>query len=349
MRATIAVLISVLAVGALGSSTKAQSSLPISLFERYVESLRRQIGIPGLSAAILQDGRLVWEKGFGYQDVAGLVAATPDTPYPIADLSQPLSATLLLHRCVERSHLDVGDRVHRWDPNYADDGTTVAQLLSNTSSSGDFNYDPARFAALTPVLEQCVGGTYPQIVADELLNPLGMSQSVPGADLDDPLSRNRRLFSSATLDRYSAVLDRKAVPYRVDDRGRPTRSDALGERLDASTGMVSTVRDLARFDVALDDGVLLDPATRTSAWAPVGSTPMGLGWFVQDERGERIVWHFGLERDAYSSLVIKVPARHLTLILLANSDGLVGPPYDLSNGSLTSNLFASVFLTLFVG
>ena len=164
MRATIAVLISVLAVGALGPSTTAQSSLPISLFERYVESLRRQTGIPGLSAAILQDGRLAWEKGFGYQDVAGLVAATPDTPYPIAGLSQTLSATLLLHRCVERSHLDVDDQVRRWDPNYADDGTTVAQLLSNTSSSGNFNYNPARFAALTPVLEQCVGGTYPQLV-----------------------------------------------------------------------------------------------------------------------------------------------------------------------------------------
>ena len=339
----------VLAVGVLSPPTAAQSSLPISLFERYVESLRRQTGIPGLSAAILQNGQLAWEKGFGYQDIAGLVAATPDTPYPITDLSQTLSATLLLHRCVERSHLEVGDRVRRWDPNFADDGTTVAQLLSNTSSTGDFKYDPVRFAALTRVLEQCVGGTYPQLVADELLNPLGMSQSVPGADLDDSLSPNRRWFSSGALERYSAVLGRTAVPYRVDDRGRPTRSDVFDGGLDASTGMVSTVRDLARFDAALDDGILLDPATRASAWTRIGSTPMGLGWFVQDERGERIVWQFGLDRDAYSSLVIKVPARRLTLILLANSDGLVGPPYNLSNGNLSSNLFASIFLSLFVG
>ena len=344
-----AVLIVALALIAPGPSAQAQSSLPISLFERYVEALRRQTGIPGLSAAIVQDGRLAWEKGFGFQDVAGLVAATPDTPYPISDLSQTLAATLLLHRCVERSHLEVSDQVRRWDPNHADDGTTVAQLLSNTSSGGDFNYDAARFAGLTPVLEQCAGGTYPQLVAGGLLDPLGMSQSVPGTDLDDSSSPNRRWFPSAILDRYSAVLGRKAVPYRVDDRGRATRSEVPSEELDASTGMVSTVRDLARFDVALDDGFLLDLATRTSAWTRVGSTPMGLGWFVQDERGERIVWHFGLNRDAYSSLVIKVPARGLTLILLANSDGLVGPPYTLSNGSLTSNLFASVFLSLFVG
>jgi CubicO group peptidase (beta-lactamase class C family) len=221
-------------------------------------------------------------------------------------------------------------------------------LLSNTSASGAFSYDTARFSALTPVIEQCAGGTYPKLVADDLLDLLGMSQSVPGSDLDDPSSPNRALFSSETLSRYADLLGRMAVPYRVDDQGRPTRSDVSRDALDASTGMVSTVRDLARFDVALDDGILLDAATRASAWTRVGSAPMGLGWFVQNERGERIVWHFGLDRDASSSLVIKVPARRLTLILLANSDGLVGPPYDLSNGSLASNLFASVFLSLFV-
>jgi hypothetical protein len=47
--------------------------------------------------------------------------------------------------------------------------------------------------------------------------------------------------------------------------------------------------------------------------------------------------------------VVKVPARNLTLILLANSDGLVGPPYNLGDGNLSSNLFASLFLKLFVG
>lgn len=349
MRATITALVALLALMAFGPTTAAQNSLPISLFERYVELLRRQTGIPGLSAAIVQDGRVAWERGFGYQDVAGQVVATPDTPYPIGDLSQTLSATLLLHRCLERSHLEVDDQVRRWDPDYISDGTTVGQLLSNTSPSGDFDYDPSRFAGLTRVIEQCAGGKYPQLVAAQLLDFLAMTQSVPGADLDDLASSNRALFSPRTLDRYSAVLRRKAVPYSVDARGRPTRVEVADDVLNASTGIVSTARDLARFNAALDDGTLLDPTTRAAAWTRVGSNPMGLGWFVQDEGGERIVWHFGLTRDAYSSLAIKVPAKRLTLILLANSDGLVGPAYDLSNGSPTSNLFVSVFLSLFVG
>ena len=138
-------------------------------------------------------------------------------------------------------------------------------------------------------------------------------------------------------------------PLKVDSRGRPTRSSAPGGTLTASTGVVSTVRDLARFDAALGDGVLLESGTLSRAWEPVGAMPTGLGWFVQRHNGERVVWHFGLARDAYSSLIVKVPGRDLTLILLANSDGLAGPPYNLSDGSVSSNLFASLFLQLFVG
>ena len=349
MRTAKIALVALLALAALGPSTEAQSSLPISLFERFVESLRQQTGIPGMSAAIVQDGRIVWDKGFGYQDVAGLVAAAADTPYPILDLSQTLSSTLLLQQCLDLSHLELTDRVRRWDPEYTDDATTVAQLLSHASPSGGFNYDASRFAALTRVLEQCAGDRYPRLLADEILDRLGMTASVPGIDLGNGSSPSRPLFSASVLDRYSAVLSRQAVPYSVDSQGRPTRSNAPGGVLSASTGVVSTVRDLARFDAALRDGVLLQSSTLSDAWEPVGSMPTGLGWFVQRHNGERIVWHFGVARGAYSSLVIKVPDRGLTLILLANSDGLAGPPYDLSGGSVTSNLFASLFLRLFVG
>ena len=53
---------------------------------------------------------------------------------------------------------------------------------------------------------------------------------------------------------------------------------------------------------------------------------MGYGWFVQQPcNGKKVVWHFGLEPNAFSSLVVKVPSDGLTLILLANSDGLTAP------------------------
>jgi CubicO group peptidase (beta-lactamase class C family) len=335
------------ALSILSSGTQAQGSLPLSLFERYLDALRQQAAIPGLSAAIVQGGRVVWDAGLGYQDVNALVTASATTPYPILDLSQTVSSTVLLQECLDRRHLNLNDRVRRWLSLYPDDTTTVAQLLSHTSPSGGFNYDAGRFAVLSGVVEQCATDRYPTTLANEIFDRLGMADSVPGQDLSDASSPDRRLFPTATVERYSAVLKRLAVPYRVDSRGRPTVSEYPRTALSASGGIVSTVRDLARFDSALDDNVLLADETRRRAWEPSGSVPTGLGWFVQSHNGERVVWHFGLARDAASSLYIKVPGRGLTLILLANSDGLAGP-YTLSDGDVTVSLFAQLFLRLFV-
>ena len=107
---------------------------------------------------------------------------------------------------------------------------------------------------------------------------------------------------------------------------------------------------LGQFDAALDTYLLLDE-TRAVAWTPrmVGEKqqPTGLGWFVQPYNGELVVWHFGLIPNAYSSLILKIPQRKLTLILLANSDGL-SAPFQLQQGDVTRSLFATLFLRLFL-
>jgi CubicO group peptidase (beta-lactamase class C family) len=342
-------VVALAALGAIGPSAQAQGSLPISLFERYVEALRMQSGIPGLSAAIVQNGRVVWDNGFGYQNVESLERATADTPYPVLDVTQALSSTVVLQECLEQRYLELTDRVARWNPEFHESSTTIAQLMSHTSPSGSFKYDPERFAALTAVADQCANSRYVRLITEEIFARLGMQSSLPGADIVDPASPHRRWINASTLDRYAAILRRQAVPYKVDARLRPTRSTAPGVPLSAATGVVSTVRDLARFDAALDEGFLIDRTTRSRAWESPGATPTGLGWFVSRHNGERVVWHFGVARDAYSSLIVKVPDRSLTLILLANSDGLAGPSYNLADGNLSSNLFASLFLKLFVG
>jgi len=120
--------------------------------------------------------------------------------------------------------------------------------------------------------------------------------------------------------------------------------------MNATAGLVSTVRDIAKFDSGLDTELLIRPETRDSAWAPAVNAqgvavPTGLGWFVQSYHNERIVWHFGLVPNAYSSLIIKLPARNLTYILLANSDRL-SSPFKLEAGDVTTSVFALVFLRL---
>ncbi len=93
-------VIALVALVALYNGAAAQN-LAFSLFERYLESLRVQVGIPGLSAAILQDGQMVWERGFGMADLETSIAARPDTPYLVGDLTQVFT-TLLLAQCAER-------------------------------------------------------------------------------------------------------------------------------------------------------------------------------------------------------------------------------------------------------
>ena len=72
---------------------------------------------------------------------------------------------------------------------------------------------------------------------------------------------------------------------------------------------------------------------------------MGLGWFVQSYKSERLVWHFGYVQNGYSSLILKIPDRGITFILLANGDGL-SAPFQLQSGDVTRSLFASLFLRL---
>jgi len=322
--------------------------------EAYLESLRQQAGIPGMSAAVVQNGEIVWERGFGFQNVASRVRATPDTPYLVGDLSETLASVLLL-QCVEERRLDLDEPIRRYGVDSPDSGLTLRQILSHTSGEAGsevFTYSVERFAQLTPVMESCVPQPYRKSVEHRLLKRLAMKDSVPGTDLQDPeLVLPEGLFDPADLDRYRRVLDRIAVPYKVDGHGRPERTELPLGPMTTSGGLVTTVRDLARFDAAVDSFLLLHDDTLALAWSPVtprGGGPLlptGLGWFVQTYRNERVVWHFGLVANAYSSLIVKLPARHFTFILLANSDGL-STPFQLSSGDVTRSIFATLFLRL---
>ncbi len=166
-----------------------------------------------------------------------------------------------------------------------------------------------------------------------------MRDSLPGRDLER-IAASSPYFDNDTLKRYEAVLQRMAVPYRVDRSGKATRGDYPTDRVSTATGLISTALDLARFDSAIDNDELVHGELRAVAWTNVTTSsgaalPSGLGWFVQSYNGERLVWHFGAVRDTSSSLVLKVPGRDITLILLANSDGL-SAPYALAEGDVTA-------------
>lgn len=352
MRVLKAALVALLVSVSLQPEIRAQQqNLTLGLFERNLEQLRQESGIPGISAAIVQRGEVVWHRGLGMADVERSIDARSDTPYPVGDLTQTFAATLVLQR-IERADFELTDRMRRWLTTFSEqDPTTVQQVLMHTSTGG-FRYDPSRFAQLTPVIEYYAQLPFRKVLAKEILDRLAMRDSVPGHDMESPSAVDLPFYDQDDLDRYASVVRRLAVPYRVDARRRATRSDYPPRSITAGTGLISTVLDLARFDAALDGGVLLTRPAMEAMWAPPAAVngtrvPTGLGWFLQPYNGELLIWHFGESRDSFSSLMLKAPSRNLTLILLANSDGL-SAPFSLGAGDVTTSLFARLFLRVFL-
>ena len=131
----------------------------IDHFRQHLEADRERLKIPGLSAAILEDGELIWSQGFGYADVERRVPATPDTPYHIASVTKTFTAILVL-QLAEQGKLDLDAPVSRYVPEIQDDRIRIKHLLSHTSEGtpGEkFHYNPDRFEYLKTILEQTTG------------------------------------------------------------------------------------------------------------------------------------------------------------------------------------------------
>jgi CubicO group peptidase (beta-lactamase class C family) len=330
-------------------------ALPYALFERYVEALRQEGGIPGLSAAIVRNGQVGWTAGFGREDLAKAIPASPDTPYPIAGLTQAISS-VLIGICVDRHALEdeVDAPIRKWVPTFPEAQATVRHVLAHASDgapSPRYRFDPGLFANLTPVVDACGKKPYRVFLADEVIERFGLARSVPGLDIGDVSNAARQGFDQGRLNRFDDILKRLAVPYRVDRNGKATASEYPSRSIDASTGMVASAYDLARFDAALGEAVPVSAKTLNDMSTAVnfgsGTLPTGLGWFVQTSSNERLVWQFGFIPDVGSSIWLRVPGKRLTLILLANSGGLTSG-LNLERGDITASPFARIFLSLFL-
>jgi CubicO group peptidase (beta-lactamase class C family) len=347
-----------LAIGTLLMPSRkgsAQEQFPYQIFDRYLEPLIANLGMPGLSAVILQNGQLAWEKYYGYADVENKVRTSARTLYPIGGVTQAFTG-VLVGVCADRFFFPVDQDIRNFAPAFPTPETSVRQVLAH-ATGGRYKYDPSLFSFLTPVVENCTKQAYRQAVAAEVIDRLALQNIVPGLDLNRPEGgAARELFPPATVQRYQQRLVDLAVPYRIDSKGRSFRSDYTAFGLDAASGLVASAGDLANFERELDrrTGVPLSFSTLDQMWSNqlfrIGNQdvamPTGLGWFVTFESGQRLVWTFGHIPDQSSALIVKMPSKRLTLILLANSGGLA-QGYNLEEASVTASPFVKVFLRLF--
>lgn len=322
--------------------------------ERQLESLRLRLGIPGMAAGIVRNGTLVWSRGFGYADLERKIPATERTPFRLASVTKTFASVLALELAAE-GKMKLSDEVILDTvtlPSYAAPAWNVISHTADAPAGDSFRYDHQRFKLLGPLLENASGQDLRRLVEDRMILPLNMLDTAPGEDAG-VCSPSPDAFDDYRAARDTRVLLTSAKPYALGPGLKPRSAPDAPSPLSAAAGMISTVRDMARYAAALDDKRLLDDAEKSLAWSPVITSsgqplPYGLGWYVQNVRGVKAVWHPGYVPDLSSSLFLKVPEKGLTFILLANADALVSPfADDVSSGDVTACAFADDFLRIF--
>src|SRR5918996_1628367 len=71
---------------------------------RAIQQLVDAEGLPSVAVAVARDGRIIWEAGFGWANREQQIPATPHTPYSLASISKPFTATAAM-KLVEQGHL----------------------------------------------------------------------------------------------------------------------------------------------------------------------------------------------------------------------------------------------------
>jgi len=153
----------------------------IKRLEKDIPELMKKSDIPGMSAALVRDGKIVWAKGFGVMNADTKEPVTNETIFEANSLSKPVFAYSVL-KLVDEGKLDLDAPVIKYmgaDYNVSDDPriklVTIRMILSNSSglepSKTDpetklsfefppgtkFHYAPVGFSWLGHVIEKVTG------------------------------------------------------------------------------------------------------------------------------------------------------------------------------------------------
>lgn len=294
--------------------------------------------IPGLSVAVVKEGRIVLAKGYGWANVESKVAATPETVYPLASLTKQFTATAIM-LLVQDGKLGLDDKISRYldytPPNWKD--VTIRQLLTHSSGIKDYlnemnsstrngtnpeeivagigqmplNFTPGSqafysntgYLVLGIIIKRASGKSYDEFLAERVFKPLGMRQT--RRDSPDDIILNR----AAGYVWWGNKLHNS--PYV-----HPTLYD------NADAGLISSVTDLARWDAALYRNNLLTDSSRAQMGSPVklsdGVTrAYGFGWLLEEVNGHKLLYHNGNRVDT-STFIGRFVDDKLTVIVLTN-------------------------------
>ncbi len=322
----------------------------ISLIRKKIEAARKAGNVPGLSVAIVKDGKVIFSEGFGYQDVQKRRRATADTVYEIGSTTKAFTA-LLTTQAAQEGKLSLSDRPIKYLPKFrlkdpkANEKITLEDMLSHRSGlartdltwyAADFHGDELLdiAAAVQPtaplgtrwqyqnlmvafvgmVLEKTYGESYHQLLKDRFFGPLGMAHS------------------DST---YAATKAQKELATGYPNMGPASGANPLPlkevDRIAPAGTISSSVRDMASYlQMLLADGqfggkqlfaaeAVEETRKPRIEIAPGSGQAYGLGWMLKQDHGVANVFHGG-NIDGYTANVALWPSEHLGVVALSNAD-----------------------------
>jgi len=313
------------------------------LAERVAALAREAIekdGVPGLSIAVGKDGDLILAGGWGYADASRGIPATAETVYEIGSLTRQFTAVGILELAEERK-LSLDDPLAKWLPDFPVQGhaPTLRHLLANTSGvpgtaalasahaqeigrdltreqlfalfedvpfefapGTGFSFNNPGYLLLSMVLSKASGEEYTAFVRAHILEPL---------DLDQTRFRPRTERPVGFAQDCRELSDERELEIPLS--GHPaTSTQSLG----------STVRDLFRWQCAIDDRALLGEASTREMLTSVDladgmTTGHGFATAIGEVESLRVVSHTG-GIGGFRVRLAHYPEPRLTVVVLAN-------------------------------
>ncbi len=307
-------------------------------FDKLVTAEMRRQHIPGLSIAVVKDGKIIREQGFGLANVEHQVRVTPATIFQSGSIGKQFTSALVM-LLVEDGKLKLDEPVAAYlqgiPPSWST--ITVRHLLTHTSGLAAFNdtldyrkdyTDAELLAAITKVpmigvpgeqsaysnlayqvlgiLCTRVGGTfYGDQLRERIFKPSGMHTRIIS-------ERDIVPHRSAGYDRYDGVLTNQSWV-----------SPSINTTADGS--LYLTARDLAHWSMALGGDKVLSATIKNASWTPAklnnGTvTGYGFGWEVAPVNDHHRVQHSGAWQG-FSSHITRFADDKLAVIVLANRSG----------------------------
>ena len=338
-------------------------------FDAFARRFRVEQVIPSLSIAVARGDEMVFVGAYGYQDHDGKEPTTSATSYLAASITKTFTAATLLAMEAD-GHLSLDDdftTFSEWDRRChwlvnsgiifggaEVDGLSIPSLDCEASLSlehvlshrvngrpgADFIYNPIVFGRLSNYVEEKTGRPWRAWMRKYVID---------AAELEGIAAGWRDADGAQVLTHFAPPF--KHVSADIDSDGFV--SSALpNTELNASSGIIASPTALTRYGVALARGRILPRAQLQRMWRPTSGAdgtpePYGLGWYVEQIDGRKVVWHGGWWPDAYAGVMVILPADELVFVALGNTDGIHwGNP--LNDADVSGSPLVAEFLKTFV-